>query len=157
MNEQELLSFIIEKEKMYQFESFFNKDALEIGLLIIEESKKYENPVAVEIEVNNFLIFRYIPEGCNRIHDGWLKAKRNTVTTFEKSSYQLGLEIKIKDIPQESVPMIPGEFAYYGGGFPIRLKNGCLIGVIATSGLSPTKDNNIILEALEQYFEKYSK
>lgn len=50
--------------------------------------------------------------------------------------------------------MIPGEFSRYGGGFPIRLKEGCLIGVIATSGLSTTKDNNIILEALEQYFEK---
>jgi len=76
MSEQELLQAAIEKENKYQFDGFYNEDALEIGLLILETAKKYPGPVAVEITINNFTVFRYFPENRTRIHERWLNAKK---------------------------------------------------------------------------------
>ena len=156
MNDQEFLQRVIDKENEYQFLSFSNGDALEIGLLVLEKAKQYPRPVAVEITVNDFTVFRYFPETRGRLEEHWLKAKKNTVMTFEKSSLHVALEMKIRGQEQDKPSFIPGEYAICGGAFPIRLKNGCMIGVIATSGLKDTDDNSIIWEALEEFFQKNS-
>ncbi len=154
MNDQEFLQLVIEKEKEYQFDGFSHNDALEIGQLILEVMKNYPGTVAFEITVNDFTVMRYFPNDRGRIEERWLRAKKNTVMTFGKSSMRVGLELKESGLPQDPPSMVPGEFVRYGGGFPIRLRNGSLIGVIATSGLKDTDDNAIIWDALELFFAK---
>ena len=155
MNDQELLAHVIEKENEYQFDCFSNADALEIALDMMELTKNYPGTVAIEITVNDFTVFRYFPNDRGRLEERWLKAKKNTVMTFGKSSLRVALELKLRGMPQETPSMIPGEFIRCGGGFPIRLRNGCLIGTIAASGLKDTDDNGIIWDALELYFKKH--
>ena len=45
-------------------------------------------------------------------------------------------------------------YAACGGGFPIRLKEGAVIGSICVSGLPDWEDHQVIVETLEAYFQK---
>ena len=154
MNDKEFLQLVIEKETEYQFDGFSHSDALEIGQLILEVTKNYPGTVAFEITVNDFTVMRYFPNDRGRLEERWLKAKKNTVMTFGKSTMRVALELNELGLPQDAPTIIPGEFVRCGGAFPIRLRNGSLIGVIATSGLKDTDDNAIIWDALEQFFAK---
>jgi uncharacterized protein (UPF0303 family) len=154
MSEKELLEEIIEKEEKYQFDSFSNEDAFEIGLLIKEMAKKYSGPVAVSITVDGLEVFRYFPPTRGKLEEKWIEAKRNLVSLTGTSSLRSVVLIKLYQFPEEPASLIPGDYAFSGGGFPIRLKNGMMIGSIITSGLTSQEDNSIIWDSLEKYFEK---
>ena len=47
-----------EQEEKFQFERFSRKDALHIGLKLIENAEKQQQPVAVEIVVNGLTVAR---------------------------------------------------------------------------------------------------
>ena len=55
-----------EQEEKFQFERFSRRDALNIGLKLIENAEKQAQPVAVEITVNGLVVFRYFMEGSIR-------------------------------------------------------------------------------------------
>ena len=40
-----------------------------------------------------------------------------------------------------------------GGGFPIRIKGGCVIGFIGCSGLADDEDHAAILQGLDKFFK----
>ena len=55
-----------EQEEKFQFERFSRKDALHIGLKLIENAEKQQQPVAVEIVVNGLTVFRFFMEAGER-------------------------------------------------------------------------------------------
>lgn len=52
-----------EQEEKFQFERFSRKDALHIGLKLIENAEKQQQPVTVEIVVNGLTVFRFFMDG----------------------------------------------------------------------------------------------
>ena len=68
-----------EQEEKFQFERFSRRDALNIGLKLIENAEKQAQPVAVEITVNGLVVFRYFMEGSRPESELWLARKRNAV------------------------------------------------------------------------------
>ena len=61
-----------EQEEKFQFERFSRRDALNIGLKLIENAEKQAQPVAVEITVNGLVVFRYFMEGSRPESELWL-------------------------------------------------------------------------------------
>ena len=60
-----------EQEEKFQFERFSRRDALNIGLKLIENAEKQAQPVAVEITVNGLVVFRYFMEGSRPESELW--------------------------------------------------------------------------------------
>ena len=46
------------------------------------------------------------------------------------------------------------EFVACGGGFPLRIKGGCVIGFIGCSGLADSEDHAAILAGLDRFFAR---
>lgn len=78
-----------EQEEKFQFERFSRRDALNIGLKLIENAEKQAQPVAVEITVNGLVVFRYFMEGSRPESELWLARKRNAVELTESSSLRM--------------------------------------------------------------------
>ena len=78
-----------EQEEKFQFERFSRRDALNIGLKLIENAEKQAQPVAVEITVNGLVVFRYFMEGSKPESELWLARKRNAVELTEGSSLRM--------------------------------------------------------------------
>lgn len=81
---QKALQACIADEQTYQFTSFSHRDAWEIGHALVDACEKMGAPLAVEIEINHVIVFRYYPDGTGAYHEQWLRRKRNLVNLLEK-------------------------------------------------------------------------
>lgn len=65
----------------------------------------------------------------------------------------LELENAQEDLQKDWL-LSPEEYAACGGGFPIRLVNGCVIGSVCVSGLPHLSDHRAVTEGIELYLEQ---
>ena len=154
MSKEEFYEFCLEQEKKYTFPEFTGDDILELGKTLIEEYARFPGPLACEIWVNGTERFRYYPAGTGAFHQRWLTFKRNVVTTMEVSSMTLKAKFEMNGSTLEEEKLEPEKFALCGGGFPIRLKGGCVIGFIGASGLTDEEDHAAIIAGLDAFWKK---
>lgn len=154
MSKEEFYEFCLEQEKKYTFPEFTGDDILELGETLIEEYAHFPGPLACEIWVNGTERFRYYPAGTGAFHQRWLTFKRNAVTTMEMSSMTLKAKFEMNGSTLEEEKLEPEKFALCGGGFPIRLKGGCVIGFIGASGLTDEEDHAAIIAGLDAFWKK---
>lgn len=141
-----------EQEEKFQFERFSRRDALNIGLKLIENAEKQAQPVAVEITVNGLVVFRYFMEGSKPESELWLARKRNAVDLMETSSLRFFAELEDAGESFADRKLDPNEYAA-GGGFPIRLRGTGVIGSICVSGYPDhVDDHQLIINTLAEYF-----
>lgn len=82
---QKALQACVADEQAYQFTSFSHRDAWELGHALVDACEKMGAPLAVEIEINHVIVFRYYPDGTGAYHEQWLRRKRNLVNLLEKA------------------------------------------------------------------------
>lgn len=146
------LKIIEEQERLLQFEHFSNDTAIEIGLMMLEQSRKEKKSVAVDISRCGQQIFHAALEGTSPDIDEWLRKKRNTVLRFYCST--LGLQTKLKEYKvslEQGFHLSPQEYIESGGGFPIYVKNVGFIGAIVASGTSDVEEHELITSCLSRY------
>lgn len=152
MNDSSVLLQACERqENLYQFDRFTREDALNLGLKLHENAKKYEAGVAIEITINGLSVFRYLPEGTCYHNIEWLERKANTVTQFEMSSLRVMAKFDVAGISYEDEKLDPYAFALGGGGFPLTIRGVGVIGVIAVSGLAHMEDHQLVVDTLAEF------
>ena len=98
---QKALQACVADEQTYQFTSFSHRDAWELGHALVDACEKMGAPLAVEIEINHVIVFRYYPDGTGAYHEQWLRRKRNLVNLLEKSSQRAYYELEVNHEDQE--------------------------------------------------------
>ncbi|UPM56297.1 heme-degrading domain-containing protein [Gottfriedia acidiceleris] len=152
---QQKLEEVRKQEEKLIFKSFSNENALEIGLLIIEASKEFDKPVAINILKNGQSVFHYAMDHTAPDQDLWIKRKSNIVLRHHCSSYYMRLYNEMKNRSyNEFYSASPYEFAAHGGAFPIKIEGSGVIGVITVSGLAQEDDHHLIVEALAKFLNK---
>ncbi len=154
MDYKELKERVIKEEQLLRFDHFSNEDALEVGMLLIEEAKRRKAAPAIDIVINGYQVFRYGFEGTNNHNTMWLKRKMNTVQVVHKSSLQVFAILKEtgEDLLKDWF-LDPMDYAAMGGGFPIYVKGTGIIGCIGVSGLPHLQDHGIIVDVLCKYLD----
>ena len=153
---KEALQACIQDEQTYQFASFSHADAWELGHDLVAACAKMPGPLAVQIEINHVIVFRYFPDGTGKYHEQWLRRKLNTVNTVEKSSLRVFYELEQNhETLEEDWLLSKQDYADCGGAFPIRIRNGSVIGVAAVSGLPHLQDNAALMEGIRTFWEKH--
>lgn len=151
---KKLLEKCIEQEKRYQFDTLSREDVYRLGDILVKYCRKSAKPEAAEIMVNGLLLFRYYPEGASEYYRMVLTRKHNTANVMEKSSLRFYAENQISGMdPVKDLVLDRTKLQFRGGSFPIRLKNGCVIGSIAAAGLPHTEDHELIVNALQEFLE----
>ena len=154
---QEALRDCIADEQTYQFTHFSHRDAWELGHALVDACEKMGAPLAVEIEINHVIVFRYYPDGTGAYHEQWLRRKRNLVNLLEKSSQRAYYELEVNcEDPERDWRLPRSDYAACSGAFPIRIRGGSVIGVAAVSGLPDPGDQTALLNGLRAYFEAHS-
>lgn len=116
---QKALQACIADEQTYQFTSFSHRDAWELGHALVDACEKMGAPLAVEIEINHVIVFRYYPDGTGAYHEQWLRRKRNLVNLLEKSSQRAYYELEASHADQEHDWHLPrSDYAACSGAFP---------------------------------------
>lgn len=154
MSAKEMYELCLEQERKYTFPEFSLDDVMELGMTLVEEYSKFPGPLACEIWINGTERFRYYPNGTGEFHERWLRFKRNTVTTMGMASLTIKAKFEMNGSSLEEEKLEPENYALCGGGFPIRIKGGCVIGFIGASGLTDEEDHAAIIAGLESFWNK---
>ena len=84
-------------------------------------------PLAVEIEINHVIVFRYYPDGTGAYHEQWLRRKRNLVACLKKLPARVlraGGQLRGSGTRLAAAARV---FAACSGAFPIRIRGGSVI------------------------------
>lgn len=155
INYQEIKNMTERQEKILRFESFSNKDALELGKFITNKMYAENITLAVAIRrVNGAILYQHLMDGTNHINQNWMERKFNTVSYFERSSLGVWALEGISGETVEVHGLSKEDFVFVGGGFPIRLKTGEIAAVLTVSNLPHMEDHRFIVETLAEYLGK---
>ena len=154
MDHKTIIDSCVIQEERFQFSSFSREDALDFGMLLCEIARRYQQGVAIAIEINGLRVFQHVAEGAGRHNVEWLGRKINTVNQFGRSSLHTWAKFEQDGITMEEERLDPARFAMCGGGFPLNVRGVGQVGVIAVSGLPHLDDHQVIVDALTEWFSK---
>lgn len=139
-------------EMELQFDHFYSEDALKIGLALIEESKKRNGKICVDIMIAERRLFYFASDGKSKSNDIMIERKKNT--TMHTGHSSLWAHYTLKDLGltiDQKWHLDPSKYAEVGGAFPIRLVNcPTVVGTITVSGFDHTIDHGIIIDVLRE-------
>ena len=79
----------------------------------------------------------------------WVRRKSNVVARFHRSSYAVGMTLKMKATTLlEGYGLPVADYAVDGGSFPLIVENAGIVGSVTVSGLPQRDDHNLVVEAL---------
>jgi uncharacterized protein (UPF0303 family) len=124
------------------------KVAWELGTLL--RSLAVERGLSLVIDVRRFgqPMFYAALEGTTPDNPEWVRKKSNVVARFHRSSYGLGLHLKMKGQTLEERGLPLADFAAHGGAFPLHVEGAGIVGAVTVSGLPQRADHELVVEAL---------
>ncbi len=157
MKNEELLKtneIVMQQEQLLRFNSFHNEEALALGNYFIKRAIEENHVIAVAIrELNGAILFQSLMEGTNLKNQNWMQRKFNTVSLMGKSSFGVWLTSCITGENPESQGLEPSEYAFCGGGMPIRLKSGETVAVLTISNLPHELDHHFMVQIVAEWLK----
>lgn len=154
-NYEKLMETITNQEEILQFDCFNNEDALRLGLIIVDNAKKHNKKITIDITRNSHQLFHYSFDGTSPDNDQWVIRKSRVVNRFNRSSLYVGTRLKHLGMAIESKYSISSmEYAPVGGGFPLKIKGIGVVGAITVSGLTQEEDHNMVVEGIRDYLKQ---
>ena len=148
------LTELAKQEQRLQFRTFTSEDALDLGLSLVDEARRQQAPVAVDISRGDQQLFHAAMPGTAADNDVWLARKARMVRRFNHSSLYVGQQSRDEGTDLLEVFALSNEeYAPYGGAFPITVRDVGVVGVVAISGLSQVDDHRFVVAALEHYLK----
>jgi uncharacterized protein (UPF0303 family) len=150
-----LLAQLKEEEESLQFDTFNKSMAVDLGLFMVQEARAQQKPMVIDIMMNGQQLFHCALPGTEVDHDHWIQRKVKMVHRFGHSSYYMGTVFKIHNTTLEDAVFLErSEYAPYGGGFPLVLRNCGMIGSVCTSGMTEVEDHEFLIACLRKFLQK---
>ena len=138
LQERELRLPRLDARVAWELGSKIRTMALERGLTLVVDVRRFGQP----------LFYSALP-GTTPDNVEWVRRKSNVTARFHRSSYAMGLTLKVKGttlLERYGLPV--AEYAADGGSFPLTVENAGLVGSATVSGLPQREDHNLVVEAL---------
>ncbi len=149
---EEIRKILDMQEEILQFSHFSNEDAIALGNFMLHEAVKKELDISISIRRTNGLIcYQAMRDGTNLDNVSWMNRKFNTVLRTEVSSLSWFMRLKQNDQTMADKFMDENIYACCGGGFPIRVEDAGVVGIIIVSGLNHVQDHDFIIKSLSKY------
>lgn len=148
-----LLEILEKQEENLTFDRFTNRDALKLGIILSEVTKKSRKPLSMRVFLDDVIVFQYTMKGKSLTRFGWTLRKHHLVQKTGHSS----MHSKVRALYLNELQDLYADKKYYGfgcGAFPIIVKNKGVVGTIVVSGLPDPLDHFYVVEALEKMLNK---
>lgn len=146
-----LMETLLLQEAEFQFTSFTNENALELGLALLESAKGRGKAMTIDITRYGQQLFHYAMSGTSADNDEWVRRKSNVVRRFGHSSYYVGTTLKNAGQTMQEKYLLPeSEYAAHGGSFPLLIRNVGVVGTITVSGLPQAEDHELVVGVLRK-------
>ncbi|MEO8527924.1 MAG: heme-binding protein [Pseudolysinimonas sp.] len=141
----------LEREDVFDVESFDNDDAVDLGLTAVEVIDERELNLAVRVMLRGDIVFQAKLGTSGPGNDKWLAGKHVVVERFGEPSLLVRRRHEEDGAPFESRTDVDHEtFKAHGGSIPIFVA-GEFVGSITTSGEPDVVDHATSAEAVRRY------
>lgn len=122
-----------------------------LGQNIRERASRMKAPVAIEVSHGSTPVFVALLPGATSDNLDWTARKRAVVLRFHRSSLAVRFEAEKGGYDFNERFRLPKKaFVASGGGVPLILRNGTIIGTAAVSGLPEIDDHTLVVDALRE-------
>jgi len=140
------------QEELLRFERFSNRDAWNLGSFLVQRMFDRGIDMAISIrKLNGNVIFQFATQNTTLSNQQWMQRKFNTVSLTESSSLRAWATAALKGQSLSDQGISSEDYAFCGGGFPIRLKSGELVAVLIVSNLPHKQDHGFIIDSLSEW------
>jgi uncharacterized protein (UPF0303 family) len=137
------------QERELQWPRFDTQAAWELGVRLRTMAQDRELAVVIDVRRFGQPLFYTALEGTTPDNVEWVRRKSNLVARFHRSSYSIGLSLKLKsDTLQQRYALPDADYAAHGGSFPLSVAGSGVIGSVTVSGLPQRHDHELAVEAL---------
>lgn len=142
------LTRVTQQERELRLPRFDAEVAWQIGTRL--RAMAQERGLAIVIDVRRFNqpLFYAALEGTTPDNPEWVRRKSNIVARYHRSSYGMGLNLRLKGETLEERGHSIVDFAAHGGSFPVHVEGAGVIGSVTVSGLPQRDDHELVVEAL---------
>ena len=130
-------------------------EALEIGQIAYELATNRGINPAIEVRINEWIVFHASLPGTDTTNDWWMGRKARVVLLTGHSSMHervLAEETNIDWFAKHGVE--EEQYAIHGGGLPINVAGKGLAGILLISGLPQVQDHLLGVEVLTEYLAR---
>jgi len=136
------------QERELQLTRMDEQMAWEIGVRLRTMAEERGLPIVIDVRRFGQPLFYTALKGTTPDNVSWVHRKSNAVARFHRSSYGVGLHLKMKNDSLEARGLPINEFASHGGSFPLAVKGAGIVGSVTVSGLPQRADHELVVEAL---------
>lgn len=149
---EEAARILSEQEELLRVDSFSNRDAWELGCLMVQESARRGIGLAACIrKLNGNIVFQAAGEGTDLTNQLWMDRKFRTVSLMERSSLLATVNCRLQGQSIRGMGLSDADYVLCGGGFPIRSRDGSLLMVATVSALPHQQDHAFLVDCLSRF------
>ncbi len=151
----QIMETVRQQENLLRFDHFTEDDAWQLGVFLAERVRSQGLEMAICIrKASGHILFQHCTKGTTLSNQQWMNRKFNTVVLTEGASLRAWANLMDRgQVPQDQ-GVSPLDYAFCGGGFPLRLTNGEFVGAAIVSNLPHREDHRFIASALADYLHK---
>jgi uncharacterized protein (UPF0303 family) len=145
------LDTIAQEQQDLQLPRFDYDFAWQLGCLMQAEAAAQALPAAITVAHGTEVVFSLLMPGATHDNLDWAARKRAVAHRFHRSSLAMRLEAEQGGYDFNRRFRLPeADFVASGGGIPLILRGGTLIGTIGVSGLPDVEDHRLAVNALRR-------
>jgi uncharacterized protein (UPF0303 family) len=149
------IEMLAQEQKGLLLEHFDYNFAWQLGVSMRERAVSAGAPVAITVAHGADLIFSVLMPGATPDNSDWAARKRAVAGRFHRSSLAMRLEAERDAVDfNRRYRLAESDFAASGGGVPLVLRNGTLIGTAGVSGLPDVDDHFLVVDALKSLLSR---
>ena len=151
-NYAKIIEITSKQEELLRFDHFSSRDAWDLGSFLVQRVFDRKLDMAISIrKLNGYTIFQYGTQNTTISNQQWMHRKFNTVSLTEGSSLRAWATSELKGQTLTDQGISTTDYAFCGGGFPIRLKTGELVAVLIVSNLPHKQDHGFAVEGVSDW------
>lgn len=140
------------EEAELQLAGLDNDDAWRLGVALVEEARRRELGVVVDVRRGDQQLFHAALPGTTPDNDRWVERKVAVVRRFGHSSLYVGQTCRDSGTTLAEKYGVPEtEFAAHGGAFPLTVRGVGPVGVVTVSGLPQLEDHRLVVDVLRRF------
>ena len=154
-NEPLTLTELAAHEAELQLDGFDNDDAWRLGVALVEEARRRQLGVVVDISRSGQQLFHAALPGTSADNDAWVLRKSRVVARFGHSSLYMGQSCRDSGTTLAEKFGLPfEEYAAHGGAFPLIVRDVGMVGVVTVSGLPQVQDHRLVVTVLRNLLRR---
>ena len=145
---------LIKEEQILKLPSLTNNDAIEIGLIAVTLGNQRKLPIAIEVRINDWIVFHASLKGSKRENDWWINRKVAVVKLKQHSTMYERVSAEERGVDWHKENNLQDEtHAIHGGALPLITNEG-FKGILIVSGLPQVEDHLFAVEVLTEFLAR---